>query len=287
MSDQTQATPLSLEERLRQIFDARGLAGTTVAAIIKDIVDQVPSLNDSNELKRLVSHLHEKQCHPDYVYDTTETGRKTGESKKPEGNGWLPNNDACGGDRNWVRDEYSETEYWMRLKTDALSDEVDPFKELKPVVVKPFTLNSYLTLLRQRWVKGYMPSSTRTDDGFHSKPYYGSPGDIANLTHGTGTYALSGSDIFGLSAKDEDLPEIKEGEIWFGLDTDDISAMIGDLDKQGVQVLTNLFDPEKQTYVRMVKKDGKMGRWIHWFQADFYTLALNPALVEKALDVYA
>lgn len=275
----------TLEDRLRTIFDARGLGGTLVTALIQDITTQVPSLGDSDELRRLVALLHKAQRHPDYEYDSTETGRKTGESKKPEGHGWVPNNDMFDG-TNWERDDHTETEYWMRLKTDALKDELDPFRDIKPVVIQPVPLSWYLARLRAFFVKGYMPTSTRTEDGFHSKPQYTSARDIGILMFGTGTYALDGIDRDYTGPQPEPM-RFQENEIWFGLDADQVAKDLEYIDGNGLEILTNLTSPDNTTYVRMRKKDGEMGKWRNWFEFDHCRLALHPQIVDKALERYA
>lgn len=73
--------------------------------------------------------LHTKRMHPDYEYETTETARKSGESRMPEGEGWEPNNiirmpkyesgSVVGWypPRNWERFEFTEEEYWKRKKS--------------------------------------------------------------------------------------------------------------------------------------------------------------------------
>ena len=69
--------------------------------------------------------LHRHKLHPDYEYETTETGRKTMESVTPEGEGWEPNPIIGGGifpdgtpkpRRNWARFDWHEEEYWRRRK---------------------------------------------------------------------------------------------------------------------------------------------------------------------------
>jgi hypothetical protein len=68
------------------------------------------------EVKRLTDALHERHIHPDYEYATTKTARKSGDSRKPEGDGWEPN--VYGDDPHsaWERFEFHEEEYWRRLK---------------------------------------------------------------------------------------------------------------------------------------------------------------------------
>lgn len=71
--------------------------------------------------------LHREELHPDFEYETTRTGRKSGDSLKPEGEGWEPN--LCVAVhryedgkvveerwRNWERFEFHEEEHWKRRK---------------------------------------------------------------------------------------------------------------------------------------------------------------------------
>ena len=69
--------------------------------------------------------LHCEESHPGYEYARTENARKSGDSPKPEGDGWEPNeivlitNGLRGPDvppryRNWERFEFTETNYWRR-----------------------------------------------------------------------------------------------------------------------------------------------------------------------------
>jgi hypothetical protein len=71
---------------------------------------------------------HRGCCHPDWEYAQTETSRKTGETKEPEGEGWIRNNcvachvydagvvvEECW--RHWERFEFHEVEHWRRPRT--------------------------------------------------------------------------------------------------------------------------------------------------------------------------
>lgn len=85
----------------------------------KDVVAQAKEPDErtaSQEVKRLTDVLHERCIHPDYEYATTKTARKSGDSRKPEGDGWEPN--VYGNDPHsaWERFEFHEEEYWRRLK---------------------------------------------------------------------------------------------------------------------------------------------------------------------------
>ncbi|WP_196301971.1 hypothetical protein, partial [Streptococcus pneumoniae] len=50
---------------------------------------QVPPTREELLAKYTEQELHDKEMHPDWEYETTETGRKSGESKRPEGDGWV------------------------------------------------------------------------------------------------------------------------------------------------------------------------------------------------------
>lgn len=82
-----------------------------------DPAQEVKRLNDpAQEVKRLTDALHQRCMHPDYEYATTKTARKSGDSRKPDGDGWEPN--VYGDDPHsaWERFEFHEEEYWRRLK---------------------------------------------------------------------------------------------------------------------------------------------------------------------------
>lgn len=99
--------------------------------------DEWRELERARERKRidgLTAHeLHCQQRHPDYEYASTENARKSGESPKPQGEGWEENDIVeChqykDGDvveerwRNWTRGPYTEINYWRRrknVKTEA------------------------------------------------------------------------------------------------------------------------------------------------------------------------
>jgi hypothetical protein len=68
-----------------------------------------------------IEERHRRQLHPEFEYRTTTTG-------EPLGDGWAPNlcvechvySDGVIVHeqwRSWDRDEYTETHYWMRLRT--------------------------------------------------------------------------------------------------------------------------------------------------------------------------
>jgi hypothetical protein len=91
--------------------------------------EQIAATYRDRERLRVASltehELHCEQRHPDYEYATTENARKSGDSPKPEGEGWEPNdivlitNGLRGPDnppqyRNWERYELTETNYWRR-----------------------------------------------------------------------------------------------------------------------------------------------------------------------------
>lgn len=62
---------------------------------------------------------HKAQSHPDWEYRCVETGRKDGQDGRPAGEGWEPNTHVVGDGYNWERFEYTENNYWMRLKKPA------------------------------------------------------------------------------------------------------------------------------------------------------------------------
>lgn len=209
-----------------------------------------------DELRALTSQLHAKQRHPDYEYTTVERGRKQGDDTPPDGYGWEMNTDFNGD--GFSRDEWTDTYYWRRLKSDALKDGISPY-DLKPVTLPPVRLEQYLTLLREHVCKGYMPSSSK--DGYHSKPEYIS-GFTKALLEGEGDFTFTGFFC------DEDLAHLKEERpIWAYVDINT------------VELMTNL--TTEQTYVR-VKQPYCV--WKEWYP----TIAININLytVADVINVY-
>jgi hypothetical protein len=94
-------------------------------AAVPDLVAEAARLAAMSDEEK-----HRACCHPDWEYEQTETSRKTGETKEPEGEGWIRNNRvAChvydAGVvveerwRHWERFEFHEVEYWRRPRTHA------------------------------------------------------------------------------------------------------------------------------------------------------------------------
>lgn len=87
------------------------------------ITRQLPSAFPTPEellAKYTERELHDMEMHPHYMYITTQTGRKSGEEGRPEGEGWEPNNKVKAGGlgeslrRNWIRYDYFEDNFWMK-----------------------------------------------------------------------------------------------------------------------------------------------------------------------------
>lgn len=95
-------------------------------------LDRLAAVAFAEKQRRLLAQMtdHEKhvnQCHPEWEYAEMTTGRKSGISVKPDGDGWEPNmivachiykNGAVVQEywRNWDRFDYHEVEYWRRRK---------------------------------------------------------------------------------------------------------------------------------------------------------------------------
>lgn len=278
MTDQLIAP--SFTERFLKAAAEAGLGGPIMETIAQKVLAELDFARIADEHQQLVAKLHKAQRHPDYEYETTESPRKSGDSKRPEeGEGWEPNNYACDG-RNWERGDYTETEYWMRTKAAAANDNRDPFK-LPPITLPKVELSAYLEILRARINKGYMPSSVK--EGFNSKPEYCSPVEFLNLHHGSGYYCLYDdfdarwpTDAFtcGEITLDRSVSDA-DRSIWFALDEDQ-------LQHGGLAIFTNLKTAE--TYVRVPRKNGKPGDWVRWH--DWQKLTLNESAIKTAVDIY-
>ncbi len=75
-------------------------------------------MNDQDlvELLLLRHYVHDRQCHPEYEYETTTGQRKAfyAENESPVGEGWERNLDC--GRKGWERFEHHEESYWRRKK---------------------------------------------------------------------------------------------------------------------------------------------------------------------------
>lgn len=228
---------------------------------------------DAAELERLravESRLHCARRHPDYEYATTETARKSGESKMPEGHGWMPNNHVFG-DRNWERFDHTEVEYWMRLKTDALKDDKSAY-QLPEINLSKIKLAEYLQVLRERFPKGYMPSATGQVD-FTSKPNYCEhASEILNLHHLHGTYVYT-PDV-PRNQEVSTYPALKKGVIYFAVE----------LTAQPLRIITNLSEPEKETWVCTKRGDGTWCKWEQWY--DFSAMPIHLYELKELVETY-
>ena len=98
-------------------------------AEIADLYRKLSPLEAARHLRAIAKmsddEKHRSECHPDWEYATTTTGRKTGESRMPEGDGWEPNARVAvpvykDGEvvaehwRAWDRFDLHENEYWKR-----------------------------------------------------------------------------------------------------------------------------------------------------------------------------
>jgi hypothetical protein len=215
----------------------------------------------------LIVQLHSQQRHPDYQYDTTETGRKTGETKIPEGFGWAPNL-AMGGGRGWARFDHTEEEYWLRLKTDADRDEVNIYR-LPWIIMERVKRDEFLEMLRQQLNSEYMTSSKK--DGFNSKPEYLQMKNIHDLPNDTSCYAYDSMD-YQPTPTDNGLPvEFYEHKGMFA------GVALGD-----IEILTNL--KNDVTYIRAKNKAGYWGLWREW--ADYIELPLDRFKLKEQIDTY-
>lgn len=125
----------------------------------------------------LVNKLHKEHRHPDYEYQSIESGRKQGDGRSPEGYGWETNwlfhdNEFphLAGQKyeDFDRDDFTDTAWWRRLKTDAAHDEVDPFDHGQPkITLDRITLHDVLKMVAANVNPGYFPTPTLPSyDGF-------------------------------------------------------------------------------------------------------------------------
>lgn len=77
--------------------------------------------NEADELQKLRAHLHARQQHPDFEYETMRGARKGFYDEPPDGEGWERNLEEGRG--GWERFDYHEEGYWRRRK---ITTEVQP-----------------------------------------------------------------------------------------------------------------------------------------------------------------
>ena len=262
-------------QRFINTIAAEGLTGPWIEKIADRLFADLDFLSTADEHFRLVAILHEKQNHPDYEYDTTETGRKSGaDPREPEGNGWKAN--IHKGRNGFERFDFTEEYYWLRLKSDAAADNLLPQNVLKPIELNKVDLAEYLTILREMINKEYMASSSK--EGFNSKPEYTKSHYLFDLHYGTGFYVVDTIQDCGsrsdLKNGDLDLSACSNLHevIWFAIAETNMSS------HPGFQILTNL--KNDQTFIRIPRVNGTQGDWVRWYE--FTPLPLNTAAIFAA-----
>lgn len=170
-------------------------------------------------LQRLARSCHARCNHPDYEYDTTETGRKTSEeAHPPEGHGWEVNVDK--GDEGWDRLEYTEEHYWRRLKTDAQKDPVSIYK-LDRVRAKPVSHELFRAFFVALWGKQIRKDIDRRVVSWDQ---------FKTFARGEGTYGIL-QEAMTQAEKDEAFHMgIHPGYHWLGLELPGMRLMIPELD---------------------------------------------------------
>lgn len=189
-------------------------------------------------LQRLARSCHARCNHPDYEYDTTETGRKTSEeAHPPEGHGWEVNVDK--GDEGWDRLEYTEEHYWRRLKTDA---EKDP--------LLPHDLPSFNSTRVSRRAFASRVINLLTRLGINNSFHMVTSEELLTLPHGSHRYLLSGE-----PAPEQAALGLKSGLFYIGIDMGYVQIIQGWVPA----------DHPEATFIRTVNKHGLWCAWQKWF----------------------
>lgn len=114
---------IALRKRVAELEDERDQLRPIYEAHLEEEQRSVERREGGHlRVATLTEHeLHLEQLHPDYEYAMTENVRRSGEAPLPQGVGWEPNDrvEVVGASsrwRNWIRDEFTETNYWRRRK---------------------------------------------------------------------------------------------------------------------------------------------------------------------------
>lgn len=192
-------------------------------------------------LQRLAKSCHARCVHPEYEYDTTETGRKTSEEgHPPEGHGWERNVDK--GDDGWERFEYTEEHYWRRLKTDAEKDPMNPFN-LPRVTLPSISHREFREFFESIW-RNSRPRAL-----------------VEGITHIWNfkdfRYRTSVLQVVCECQQDKDeafTMGVQPGKTWVGLDLGDVRIYIQEIDPVG----------QDAYLISCRNKAGHWSEWSHW-----------------------
>lgn len=223
----------------------------------------------------LVKRLHETCRHPDWEYTSVEHPRKCGYSNEPPGVGWVENNER---DYGVTRYDNTEDHHFRRLKSDALKDDIDlsGLPNLNPPA--KMYLVEYLAKLRERFCKGYMPSSTSAHE-FNSKPEYVTHVDhIVNLYHDDEVYCMETWPDAGTAARLNELVA-KMGENIF-YDEKNQPSLIYGVEVNGLRILTNLGNDS--TFVTAQRRDGTWMDYTKW--SNYLSLPIDRPTLDKLLE---
>ena len=222
----------------------------------------------------LIKRLHETCRHPDWDYESIEHPYKSSYHNQPEGCGWIENVEK---DEGYTRHDVTEYHHYRRQKSDALRDDI-PLRDLKNITQEKMKLNEYLDLLRERFCKGYMPSSTSTVS-CNSKPeYVRFVKHITTLSNGNDVYSMDG--IFEVN----DLEEMHRlsnelGGDFFYKDGKK-SNLIYAMEINGLRILTVLDDD--RTFVTAARQNGSWMAWTAW--NDYLSLPIDRLTLNKILE---
>lgn len=170
-----------------------------------------------------------------------------------------------------------------------MNDTISLISQASEIRLKKTQLNEYLSMLRERINKGYMPS-TNSNRKFNTKPYYEEAHSITQLSRGTGYYSWQddylGSELY--FDKSESLA-IDSNVIYFALDSTSSNADYCILGKDNlikdIQIITNLFSPDV-TFVRVKGICNEWRGWTPWADGKDTAIPMNPYELEKCLDTY-
>jgi hypothetical protein len=280
----------------------------------------------------LVNRLHREHKHPDYEYQCIESGRKQGDGRAPEGYGWETNwlfygeeaPESLRGTKyeDHDRDDFTDTAWWRRLKTDAAHDEVDPFDSSRPkVTLKPVKLYDVLKMVAEYVNPGYfpapvqpnapgMPSLPRATETLTSAAYMTNvqiccaaidsmtaPGKVGRPEFNSKPNYIEGRNF--LKNLEQGANVYQPGGSFMGAEDDVIVTYNAEVthraqrdviyfyvELEEADILINLNKPFTESFIRVnlkgVKERGEFRNWPH-----FAEVAVNPYTLREAIEQQA
>lgn len=188
-----------------------------------------------------------------------------------------------------TRDEFTQRclQWATQLVENAQPPAAAPSLFTQEAIVIPvLDREDYLAELRSRIDKSYMPSSTRTDPRYHSKPRYCRSSSILELTHGLGYYQYN-DDFFGTMVPQQELLNLAHhfepghNAEFLPCPSMFFAGQFPTRTGAVVQILTQL--NTGYSWVRRKEDSGRYGKWQRWMDGG---LPLIREDLHETLDTY-